>query len=414
MYYTLKEEFGVRIGKKTSYIYNKVNMKEKYGKLNDDSIMILKRINEGDSYYNMMNNLMKLSDETIDEVEKPVNDFLNKNIYFKWSDTPQKNNFIQYIDDNVPFRALVELTYNCNLYCKHCYNNSGSHRSEYIDQKELFKLLDKLSSDGVIAIDFSGGEPLLYPNFLEVLEYAFNKFDLVQILTNATLINKTHIELFNKYKNKIYLQFNFNGLNKEYVDKFNGLNGSYEALIKVLKLVEPFYSIVSFNITKENVEDIYSTAKFLKENKVNQFNASLSMNIGRAESNNIEYDSETLIEMQNQMKKVENIYPEHVKVTNEAFKRAKTGHKCGAGTDTLVITPNGDVKPCPSANINDFYLGNIFDEEIYDNLSKIEKLDIPQEKYCKDCQYENLCLNCFVRGIKQYKKIGINVNGVLK
>lgn len=240
MYPVLKDDFRVRIGKK-SYIYNKVNMKDRYKHLNDDAVMILKRINEGDSYYNMINNLMELTGEAVDEIEKPVNDFLNNNDCFKWTDIPQKNSFIQYIEGDVPFRVLVELTYNCNFHCKHCYNNSGSHQNEYIDKNKLFEVLNKLSDDGVIAVDFSGGEPLIHPNFLEILEYAFNKFDLVQILTNATLINEKYINLFNRYKDKIYLQFNFNGLNKEYVDNFNGLKGSYNVLMDILDLIKPFF-----------------------------------------------------------------------------------------------------------------------------------------------------------------------------
>jgi hypothetical protein len=105
---------------------------KRYKQLNDDAITILKRVNEGDSYYTMMTKIMKLTGETIDEVENPVNNFLNNDIYFKWSNKPQKSNFIQYIEDKIPFRALVELTYNCNFHCLHCYNNSGSHRNEYI------------------------------------------------------------------------------------------------------------------------------------------------------------------------------------------------------------------------------------------------------------------------------------------
>jgi len=65
MYCILKEDFGVRIGIKRSYIYSKVNMKEKYKSLNDDAIKILKRVNEGDSYYTMMNNLMMINGESI-------------------------------------------------------------------------------------------------------------------------------------------------------------------------------------------------------------------------------------------------------------------------------------------------------------------------------------------------------------
>ncbi|MDR2873559.1 MAG: SPASM domain-containing protein [Methanobrevibacter sp.] len=173
-----------------------------------------------------------------------------------------------------------------------------------------------------------------------------------------------------------------------------------------MDLIEPFFSIASFNMTEENVNEIYTTGKFLKEKGINKFNISPSLNFGRAEINNLSYNNETLLEMQKQLRKIENIYPNYVKIDSELIDKAKKGQKCGAGTDTITITPNGDVKPCPIANIDDFYLGNIFNEMPYDNISKIRELDIPQEKYCKNCEYTNFCLNCFVRGMKQYTNIG--------
>jgi hypothetical protein len=88
MYYVLKDDFMVRIGDKRNYIYNKINMSEKYEQLNDDAVMILKRVNEGDSYYNMINNLITITGENVNEIEKPVINFLNNKKYFDYGMTP--------------------------------------------------------------------------------------------------------------------------------------------------------------------------------------------------------------------------------------------------------------------------------------------------------------------------------------
>jgi MoaA/NifB/PqqE/SkfB family radical SAM enzyme len=53
-------------------------------------------------------------------------------------------------------------------------------------------MLDKLQ--GMRRIIFSGGEPMLYPRFWEILEYARGKFEKVVLSTNATRITRENID----------------------------------------------------------------------------------------------------------------------------------------------------------------------------------------------------------------------------
>ena len=67
---------------------------------------------------------------------------------------------------------VIDLTYICNFTCHYC--QWGDPTNEKRKNIQLDKLLVKsksLKQMGVERIVFSGGEPLLHPNFREIVGY---------------------------------------------------------------------------------------------------------------------------------------------------------------------------------------------------------------------------------------------------
>jgi len=89
----------------------------------------------------------------------------------------------------IPYSAFFELTYKCNLKCIHCYANIPHHGKE-LSFKEVISVLEQLADAGTLHITFSGGEPFIRKDFMDILSYA-RKLDFATvILTNATLITE--------------------------------------------------------------------------------------------------------------------------------------------------------------------------------------------------------------------------------
>lgn len=64
-------------------------------------------------------------------------------------------------------------TKTCNLKCKHCYVSADNKKYEgELTLKESKKFIDDLKEFNVPALLFSGGEPLMKENILDLLEYA--------------------------------------------------------------------------------------------------------------------------------------------------------------------------------------------------------------------------------------------------
>ena len=62
----------------------------------------------------------------------------------------------------------------CNMYCAHCYRDAGCKADEELSTQEAKKLLQEIARAGFKIMIFSGGEPLMREDILELVAYAKN------------------------------------------------------------------------------------------------------------------------------------------------------------------------------------------------------------------------------------------------
>src|SRR3990172_4107083 len=87
---------------------------------------------------------------------------------------------------NLPVSAVLELTYECNLRCRHCYIVNQDRA--VLGTSAIFSILDELAEAGTLFLAFTGGEILLREDFFDVAEYAKRKHFALSILTNGTKV----------------------------------------------------------------------------------------------------------------------------------------------------------------------------------------------------------------------------------
>ncbi len=77
----------------------------------------------------------------------------------------------------------------CNLTCRNCYIESSPKNDQltYISLDEVVSYLDKIQSDklGTAEIGFTGGEPFMNPELLDMVDEALGRGFRVLVLTNA-------------------------------------------------------------------------------------------------------------------------------------------------------------------------------------------------------------------------------------
>ena len=88
-----------------------------------------------------------------------------------------------------PICLTWELTYACNLACRHCLSSSGRRDPAELSTAECFGVVDELQRLGVFYVNLGGGEPMLRRDFFDIVEYSTAHDVGVKFSTNGTYID---------------------------------------------------------------------------------------------------------------------------------------------------------------------------------------------------------------------------------
>ena len=108
-------------------------------------------------------------------------------------DVAEPGDALRYVADQDTPRPIIvwNCTRQCNLRCLHCYSSNGSQSSaETINTNEGKRLIGDLAAFGIPVLLFSGGEPLLRGDVLELASFARGQGIRPVLSTNGTLITK--------------------------------------------------------------------------------------------------------------------------------------------------------------------------------------------------------------------------------
>jgi len=96
-----------------------------------------------------------------------------------------------------PESVTIDITFKCNCRCIMCALY-GDHRESWCESsvdKELTTqqwkdVIDQLKYAGINSICFTGGEPMIRKDLLDIIEYAINKNIAINILTSGGLLSQ--------------------------------------------------------------------------------------------------------------------------------------------------------------------------------------------------------------------------------
>jgi MoaA/NifB/PqqE/SkfB family radical SAM enzyme len=88
------------------------------------------------------------------------------------TDTLVKSESAASEDLAAPLYVAWQITNECNLACLHCIEESGPGKAfkDELSSEEAFHIIDQLVKSEVPYVSFSGGEPMVRPDFFEMVE----------------------------------------------------------------------------------------------------------------------------------------------------------------------------------------------------------------------------------------------------
>lgn len=110
--------------------------------------------------------------------------------------------------------AILDLTNRCNLKCRICFANAATagyvYEPNFEQVVDMMRLLRATRPVPTTAIQFSGGEPTIYPRFLDVVREARDiGFSQIQVATNGLTLAGPEFgqQMRDAGMNAVYLQF---------------------------------------------------------------------------------------------------------------------------------------------------------------------------------------------------------------
>lgn len=285
---------------------------------------------------------------------------------------------------------LLELTSQCNNTCLHCYTaSSPSTNTKYVPHERWISIISEAYKSGARAIQFIGGEPLLYPQWRElVLKAREQNFESIEVFTNATLITDSDIEFFKT--NNISIITSLYAGSDDIHDKVTQNPGSFDKTItNIRKMLAASVPVrISSVLMKENENESENIIRVCAELGLEGICPVAIRPVGRGDSEH---------QPKQQIKKYVKP-PFHTE--QYSFDQAHFYHNCLAGK--ITITYRGNAVPCMFARKQ--VCGNILTSSL-DEILASEKLNQhwrttkDQIKKCKDCEYRYACYDCSCRPI---------------
>lgn len=133
------------------------------------------------------------------------------------------------------------LTNKCNLHCIHCCCNAkftpSTHPTSHtLSTLEVLQLLDKIIALAPDTVTFTGGEPMLRPDFFTILHYMHSHFEGgIHLSTNATLITKENVNRLCSYIESVHISLD--GVDNESCQQIRG-PGVFEKVMESVTLLQ--------------------------------------------------------------------------------------------------------------------------------------------------------------------------------
>jgi radical SAM protein with 4Fe4S-binding SPASM domain len=191
----------------------------------------------------------------------------------------------------LPVLSEVALTWRCNIKCRFCYASCTciSEADDESDHEELStgdvkRVLDLIRNDAEVpSVSFTGGEPMLRDDIIELIAYASHTLKMrVNLITNGTLISRTTAKDM-KEAGLDSAQISIESPDAGIHDNIVGVKNSFKASLNGLSALQNAGVLVHPHATlcRLNKESLEGMAKFTKSLEIDRFSLNMIIPTGR-------------------------------------------------------------------------------------------------------------------------------------
>lgn len=292
--------------------------------------------------------------------------------------------------ESIKKKVHITLTNNCNMRCSHCFVSAGIVEKQELKVDEILAVIEKIQKiNGSTDIVVSGGEPLVHPDIIQLLEGL--RGHNVSLFTNGTLLNEDNYKIIAGCCQEV--QISFEGVTQEAYERIRG-RGNYAKVLHAIELLKTTGIKITLAVTilPSTVEDIRNNlVSFVEslayENLEIRLNDDIEMTGNALTLDFTGFDKcevdKLILSLVGQLQD-RGISKAPSNGRNVKFRN------CGIGTN-IVIDANGKIYPCNK--FSSYY--RRLDEDIslifkdFNELNRTTSTDFMGK--CKKCELRYIC-----------------------
>jgi radical SAM protein with 4Fe4S-binding SPASM domain len=303
-----------------------------------------------------------------------------------------------------PESVHLQLNNICNLRCPSCYISLQSNDEGSLPYERLMRLVDELAELGVFQLALGGGEPLMSPYFLPIIQYVQQQNALCcNVTTNGWLLTEWLVAQIRDALGEVRLSLN---------DAASICHDMLEEKAALLREEDiPFgFNIIVTRRNIRKIEEIVRWLVALRPCTVTLVRPKPAPHNGRWYAANALSAQDSLI----LLRKIECLEPLFAETQltvdcafsylfhdmTEAELTARGVSGCAMGERFVYIAWNGDVYPCSHLQDANFKIGNIIEQPfraIWEKSQFLSRLWINRNhlrERCVRCAKRQFCGGC--------------------
>ena len=344
-------------------------------------------------------------------------------------------NIIMDVVGDYPFNDIyISLSDHCNLNCIYCFNKEyrkkrlDMKKNRILDKNKIIKILEEFKGIGGSGVVFTGGEPTLNKDLIDLCTEAKKLEIEPHFITNGTVLNKIDLEkllesvksfgisLDSIVQEEINLLWNTSSINVE-----NDLLSALERINEIARKKEisiTFMPIVSA-VNMESMPKLVSKVKEklsncqikwqltqyseIEDKKINELLAITEEEYRKCISSSL---NKAYIEEESKVTKMTIEEKEKLENKINAYSFSESGKllpptapKLLTCAPSFLVTNNGDVYPCQGFEKEKYLLGNVWEESLSHLYNKDEfkevrkKITVNLIQRCSECELRFVCTN---------------------
>ncbi len=318
-----------------------------------------------------------------------------------------------------PSDVIWNITNRCNLLCDHCYMAADGHtKPDQLSDEETIDLVRRMGEAGVPVIFLSGGEPMMRPNFWDILAEVNRQGINPTISTNCTFITPEVAARLARHDVR-WIATSVYGP-PEFHDAMVRVPGTHSKIVEAIKALraEGVGVVLKSALSKDTLPYVYDIIQMAKDLDCGLVYICDLITAGRSEG---EDDTRVSVEEWRKLADfiVEDMLDPDLKLeydigaipsvipyiaerfiargvdVSKGLERLKIMSACPVGKGHMNINSEGGVMACQFAQ--DWVVGNIREMSIAEATRALCRIDEEESKgICapERCEYSRICRGC--------------------